>query len=364
MRHKMANDGNEGENLSKNDCTEESIESLRKEVERLKTRLEEERKKLNDVTFSSAAERLDSVINLNVKPRRVLKGHQGKVLCSDWSYDNRHIVSSSQDGKLIIWDAFTTNKEHAITMPTTWVMACAYGPTGNLVACGGLDNKVTVYPLNIEEDVATKKKNVGTHTSYMSCCLFPGTDQQILTGSGDSTCALWDVECASLIQSFHGHSGDVMAIDLSPSETGNTFASTGCDRQALIWDLRNGQCVQSFEGHDADINSVKYYPSGDAIATASDDSTCRLFDLRADREVAIYSKQSIIFGVNSVDFSISGRLLFAGYNDYTVNVWDTMKCCRLCILYGHENRVTCLKVSPDGTALSTCSWDFNLRVWA
>ena len=58
----------------------------------------------------------------------------------------------------------------------------------------------------------------------------------------------------------------------------------------------------------------------------------------------------------------SGRLLFAGYNDYTVNVWDTLKCCRLCVLYGHENRVTCLKVSPDGTALSTCSWDFNLRV--
>ncbi len=34
---------------------------------------------------------------------------------------------------------------------------------------------------------------------------------------------------------------------------------------------------------------------------------CRLFDLRADREVAVYSKQSIIFGVNSVDFSISGE---------------------------------------------------------
>ena len=47
-----------------------------------------------------------------------------------------------QDGKLIVWDAFTTNKEHAITMPTTWVMACAYGPSQNVVACGGLDNKV------------------------------------------------------------------------------------------------------------------------------------------------------------------------------------------------------------------------------
>lgn len=48
---------------------------------------------------------------------------------------------------------------------------------------------------------------------------------QIITGSGDSTCALWDVERSCLIQSFHGHGGDVMAIDVSPSETGNTFVS-------------------------------------------------------------------------------------------------------------------------------------------
>lgn len=46
---------------------------------------------------------------------------------------------------MIIWDAFTTNKEHAVTMPTTWVMACAYGPSGNLVACGYYF--ITDYPL-------------------------------------------------------------------------------------------------------------------------------------------------------------------------------------------------------------------------
>lgn len=342
----------------------ETIEALTKEAEALKAKLEEERQKLNDVALSTVAERLEVINYLNIKPRRVLKGHQAKVLCSDWSPDKRHIVSSSQDGKMIIWDAFTTNKEHAVTMPTTWVMACAYAPSGNLVACGGLDNKVTVYPLSLEEDVSTKKKTVGTHTSYMSCCTFPNSDQQILTGSGDSTCALWDVESGQLLQNFHGHAGDVMALDLAPSETGNTFVSGSCDRMVLIWDMRTGQCVQSFEGHQSDINSVKFHPSGDAVATGSDDSTCRLFDLRADKEVAIYSKESIIFGVNSVDFSVSGRLLFAGYNDYTVNVWDSLKCVRVTLLYGHENRVSCLQVSPDGTALSTGSWDYTLRVWA
>lgn len=48
---------------------------------------------------------------------------------------------------------------------------------------------------------------------------------QILTSSGDGTCALWDVESGQMLQSFHGHAADVLCLDLAPSETGNTFVS-------------------------------------------------------------------------------------------------------------------------------------------
>lgn len=34
--------------------------------------------------------------------------------------------------------------------------------------------------------------------------------------------------------------------------------------------------------------------------------------MRADAEVACYEKEAILFGINAVDFSVSGRLLFAG----------------------------------------------------
>ena len=61
---------------------------------------------------------------------------------------------------------------------------------------------------------------------------------------------------------------------------------------AFVWDMRTGNYVQYFEGHESDINAVKYHPSGDAIGTGSDDATCRLFDLRADRQVAVYTKVS------------------------------------------------------------------------
>lgn len=59
---------------------------------------------------SSAASRIENVPILNIKPRRHLKGHVGKVLCCNWSNDNRRIVSSSQDGRVIVWDAFTATK--------------------------------------------------------------------------------------------------------------------------------------------------------------------------------------------------------------------------------------------------------------
>lgn len=63
-------------------------------------------------------------------------------------------------------------------------------------------------------------------------------------------------------------------------------------------------------------------------------------------------------------FESSGRILFAGYGDYRVGVWDTLKCVRQLILYGHENRISCLRISPDGTAICTASWDTSIRIWA
>ena len=36
-------------------------------------------------------------------------------------------------------------KVHAIPLRSSWVMTCAYAPSGNFVACGGLDNICSIY---------------------------------------------------------------------------------------------------------------------------------------------------------------------------------------------------------------------------
>lgn len=157
------------------------------------------------------AAEVDPLPRIVMRPRRALKGHLAKIYAMHWAADRRHLVSASQDGKLIVWDAYTTNKVHAIPLRSSWVMTCAYSPSGNFVACGGLDNICSIYNLQAKDGGHTVKggRELSAHSGYLSCCRFIN-DRQIVTSSGDMTCMLWDIEAGVRIVEFSDHTGDVM----------------------------------------------------------------------------------------------------------------------------------------------------------
>lgn len=155
-------------------------------------------------------------------------------------------------------------------------MTCAYAPSGSFVACGGLDNICSIYSLKTREGNVRVSRELPGHTGYLSCCRFLDDNQvrltptplccksywylslfcrsQIVTSSGDMSCGLWDIETGQQCTSFLGHTGDVMALSLSPHC--RAFVSGACDASAKLWDIREGQCKQTFPGHESDINAV------------------------------------------------------------------------------------------------------------
>lgn len=352
----------------------DQIEQCKKEIAEFKAQIEAHRgdPEVDQPLAEVAAAQNVPKATLAMKQRRILKGHFGKIYALHWSAaDSRHLVSASQDGKLIIWNGFTTNKVHAIPLRSSWVMTCAYSPTGQFVACGGLDNLCSVYKLPSgnrgAESTATGQKTYGElaqHEGYLSCCRFV-SDEQILTSSGDSTCILWDVETKTPTSIFSDHTGDVMSVSLHDST--KAFVSGSCDATAKLWDYRQSSkqgCVKTFQGHESDINSVQFFPDGNAVGTGSDDSSCRLFDIRAYQQLNKYSNDKILCGITSVAFSKTGKYLFAGYDDYNCYIWDTQLGTLIDQLVGHDNRVSCLGVTEDGKALATGSWDTLLKIWA
>ena len=162
------------------------------------------------------AAEVDPLPRIVMRPRRALRGHLAKIYAMHWANDRRHLVSASQDGKLIVWDAYTTNKVHAIPLRSSWVMTCAYSPSGNFVACGGLDNICSIYNLNSKDGSNVKgARELSAHSGYLSCCRFLN-DRQIVTSSGDMTCMLWDIEAGVRVVEFSDHTGDVMRFAHCP----------------------------------------------------------------------------------------------------------------------------------------------------
>ena len=202
----------------------------------------------------AASNDLPSLSKIQMKVKRTLKGHLAKIYAMHWASDKRHLVSASQDGKLIVWEAFSTNKIHAIPLRSSWVMTCAYAPSGNFVACGGLDNICSIYNIKSKEGAAKVARELNAHTGYLSCCRFI-SDRQIITSSGDMTCLLWDIDAGVKTLEFADHTADVMSISLFPEK--NIFVSGACDASAKVWDIRSGKCVQTFTGHESDINAVQ-----------------------------------------------------------------------------------------------------------
>lgn len=53
---------------------------------------------------------------------------------------------------------------HAIPLRSSWVMTCAYAPSGNFVACGGLDNMCSIYSLKSREGNVKVSRELSAHT--------------------------------------------------------------------------------------------------------------------------------------------------------------------------------------------------------
>jgi guanine nucleotide-binding protein G(I)/G(S)/G(T) subunit beta-1 len=125
------------------------LDGLKKEILSLKRskldrNLKDTVSQRNDLISSSSLPHL-----VQLRSRRTLQGHFGKIYATHWSGDNIHLVSASQDGKLMIWNGVTTNKVQSIPLTSSWVITCAFEQTTNrLVACGGMDNICSIYQVD------------------------------------------------------------------------------------------------------------------------------------------------------------------------------------------------------------------------
>jgi WD40 repeat protein len=62
--------------------------------------------------------------------------------------------------------------------------------------------------------------------------------------------------------------------------------------QVKLWDARSGDQITTYHGHQDRVNVVSFHWNGNWLISGSKDATCRLFELRMNRELHRYSAHS------------------------------------------------------------------------
>lgn len=145
----------------------------------------------------------------------------------------------------------------------------------------------------------------------------------MLVSSGDTNVRLYDLETSKILQCYADHVGDVQCV--APNATGKLFLSGASDATIAVWDICCPNPVCKFAEFESDIKSIRWFHLSEYVfAGSSDDASCRLFDLRYPRDLHTYTNDYMLSSALSVDFSASGRYLFAGYEDGTVAIYNTL----------------------------------------
>ena len=142
---------------------------------------------------------------------------------------------------------------------------------------------------------------------------------------------------------------------------GDLAISGGFENIVKLWSVSSGRVLQKFIGHTSVINALAFHPNGRFIISASGDSTIRLWDIETGKTIKIFKNENDS-QVSSIAISSDGKYILSGGWDHNIVIWDITNGTVLKKCGQHEDWVTAVGFSPDGSKVLSGSLK-EWRVW-
>jgi len=156
-----------------------------------------------------------------------------------------------------------------------------------------------------------------------------------------------------------GHNGPVTSVTFSPD--GQTIASASWDSTIKLWNAGTGNLIRTLAGHSL-VSSVTFSPDGQTIASASDDATIKLWNTETGNLIRTLAGHGSL--VRSVTFSPDGNSIASASHDRTIKLWNAGTGNLIRTLAGHNGPVTSVTFSPDGRFIASASYAEAIKIWS
>ncbi len=285
----------------------------------------------------------------------VFRGHTGPVSFVVFSPDGERVASSGVDRSIRIWKLKSRKPEKILTGHKNMVFSLIYLDEGKYLASASRDRTIRIWELKTGETVRVLQG----HEASVSRLAASRDGDSLISASNDGTVRVWSWRPPESVHTWDAGQGELYSVAIDPKE--KWLVTGGGDGSLVVWSLPSREKLHDFKKpHTDGITRLAFSPNGRLLASASDDSTIKLWDATTFKELRKLKGHSD--GVYSLAFSRDSQYLASAGLDGKIGLWEVETDTRS-LVAGHEPDAYTVAFSPDGKLLASGGRDRQIILW-